>query len=83
MVGPFFKQAKAYVTENGQVVIKFSNEFAKSMTQRDNTPDALRAALSMVLERPVPPDGVITEVETNEQTAMSSMLDLILEAAEE
>ena len=83
MVGPFFKQAKAYVTENGRVVIKFSNEFAMGMTQKDDTPEALRAALARALDRPIPPDGVITEVEKDTKTSTDSVLDLILEAAEE
>lgn len=83
MVGPFFKQAKAYTTEDGQVVIKFSNEFALGMTQKDDTPEALRAALAVALGHPISPDGVVTEVESDRKVSSDSMLDLILEAAEE
>ena len=83
MVAPFFKQAKAYTTEDGKVVIKFGNDFAVTMTKRDDTPETLRAALAVALGRPVPPDGILTEVETDQKAASDSMLDLILEAAEE
>ena len=83
MVAPFFKQAKAYTTEDGKVVIKFGNDFAVTMTKRDDTPETLRAALAVALGRPVPPDGILTEVETDQKVASDSMLDLILEAAEE
>ncbi len=83
MVAPFFKQAKAYTTEDGKVVIKFGNDFAVSMTKRDDTPETLRAALAMALGRPVSPDGILTEVENDQKVSSDSMLDLILEAAEE
>ncbi len=83
MVAPFFKQAKAYTAEDGQVVIKFSNEFALGMTHKDDTAETLRAALAVALGRPISPDGVVTEVENDQKASSDSMLDLILEAAEE
>ncbi|MBQ7317182.1 MAG: DNA polymerase III subunit gamma/tau [Clostridia bacterium] len=83
MVAPFFRQAKAYTTEDGQVVIKFTSEFAIGMTKRDGIPEALRAALSMLLDRPIPAEHILTEVEQEQNVSKDSMLDLILEAAEE
>ncbi len=83
MVAPFFRQAKAYTTEDGKVVIKFTSEFAIGMTKRDGIPEALRAALSMLLDRPIPAEHILTEVEQEQNVSTDSMLDLILEAAEE
>ena len=82
MVAPFFKQAKAYLTEDGKVVIKFTSEFAVGMTQRDKTPDTLRAALGMALSRPIAADDVLMEVESQQKASAASMIDLIIEAAE-
>ncbi len=83
MVAPFFKQAKAYTTEDDRVVIKFNNDFALGMTKQGDTPETLRAALAVALGRPVPSDGVVTEVENDQKASSESMIDLILEAAEE
>jgi len=83
MVAPFFKQAKAYSSEEGKLVIKFANDFAVNMTGRGDTPETLRAALSVALDRPVSKDDVLIEVESASASAQNSMLDLILEAAEE
>ena len=83
MVASFFKQAKAYTTEDGKVVIKFNNDFAVNMTKQGNTPETLRAALAVAMGHPIPSDGIISEVETDKKTSAGDMLDLILEAAEE
>ncbi|MBQ9780076.1 MAG: DNA polymerase III subunit gamma/tau [Clostridia bacterium] len=83
MVAPFFKQAKAYTTEDGKVIIKFGNEFALGMTKKGDIPETLRAALAVALGRPISPDDVLTEVENDTKASPDSMLDLILEAAEE
>ncbi len=84
MVAPFFKQAKAYTTEDHQIVIKYGNEFALGRAQNGDAPELLRAALAMALGRPVPAEHLITEVENNRpRSSGEDMLDLILEAAEE
>ena len=83
MVAPFFRQAKAYTTEDTKVVIKFTSEFAIGMTKRDGIPEALRAALAMALGRPLSAEDILTEVEKEQNVSTDSMLDLILEAAEE
>ena len=83
MVETFFKQAKVYTTEDGKVIIRFAGEFAVSMTRKDDVQETLRAALSMTLGRALSPSDVITEVENDHKSTTDSMLDLILEAAEE
>jgi DNA polymerase-3 subunit gamma/tau len=77
----FFGRAKAYTTESGQIVIKFASDFERDMARGEGAPEALRAALSVSLGRKIEAQDIVSEVE-KEATAEDSLIDLILEAAE-
>ena len=47
----FLKTAKAFTDADGKIYIRFPNEFAKSMVEKPNVKDALRAAMCIVLQR--------------------------------
>ena len=44
----FLKIAKAFIGSDGRVYIKFPNDFAKSMVERANLSDSIRAAVNMI-----------------------------------
>ncbi len=75
------KKAKAFVTQGGQVVMKFGDDFSLQMATDSQTTEALRKALSVCLGHPVAAEDLLPEVEADAGEA--SPLDLILEAAEE
>jgi len=82
MAASFLGRAKAYTTESGQVVIKFASDFERDMVRGEGAPEALRAALSVSLGHKIEAQDVISEVE-KEKAAEDSLIDLILEAAED
>ena len=49
----FLKIAKAFVSSDGKIHLKFPNEFAKSMVERAQVRDSIRAAVSMTLQKSV------------------------------
>ncbi len=49
----FLKIAKAFVSEQDQVLIQFPNEFAKSMVERSNLRDSIRAAINMIAQKSI------------------------------
>ena len=77
-----FEGLKAYTTEDGRVVIKLESDFIRTMVSREGAPEALRAALSVLLGHKLESDAVCFEVE-NAPVTGDSLLDLIIEAAEE
>ncbi len=81
MAASFLIHAKAYTTEQGQVVVKLDSEFARDMLTREGAPEALRAALSLCLGRRMELSDILYEAEAA-KPADDSLLDLILEAAE-
>jgi DNA polymerase-3 subunit gamma/tau len=82
MAASFLISAKAFSTEDGQVVVKLDSSFAKDMVSREGAPEALRAALSVCLNRKLDASDIHFEVETAQKTE-GSLIDLIIEAAEE
>ena len=82
MVGSFYKMVKAYTTEEGRFVLKFTDSFTCGMATQGGGAETLRLALSVVMGKAVSPSDISTEVE-QVQTKDESLLDLILEAAEE
>ena len=84
MAASFLVSAKAYTTEDGRVVIKLESDFIRTMVSREGAPEALRAALSVCLNRKLEVSDVLYEVEeAAAQKGEGSLIDLILEAAEE
>lgn len=82
MAASFLKQARAYTTEDGGVVIKFSDEFQQDMSRREGGAEALRMALSVCLKRNISPQQIVSEVDGQVKNDGSS-LDEILEALED
>ena len=79
----FLVAAKAYTTEDGRVVVKLDSDFARGMVSREGAPEALRAALSVCLSRKLDTADILYEVEDNRVKQDGSLIDLIIEAAEE
>lgn len=82
MAASFLISAKAYTTEDGKVVVKLDSDFKRQMISREGAPEALRAALSVCLNRRLEECDILYEVEDG-QKAEDSLLDLIIEAVEE
>ncbi len=82
MAASFLIRAKAYTTDEGQVVVKLDSDFTRDMVSREGAPEALRAALSVCLGRRLEIADILYETETG-QTSESTLLDLIIEAAED
>ena len=82
MAASFLVSAKAYTTEDGRVVIKLESDFIRTMVSREGAPEALRAALSVCLNRKLDTPDILYEVEAVQQSE-GSLLDLIIEASEE
>ena len=83
MAASFLISAKAYTTEDGRVVVKLDSDFARGMVSREGAPEALRAALSVCLNRKLDTADILYEVEDNRAKQDGSLIDLIIEAAEE
>ncbi len=86
MAAAFLMKAHAYTTgsDDGdavKIVVKLGNAFECDMVTREGAPEALRAALSVMLRRKLESDSIIFEVE-NTQAGEDDLLDLIVEAAE-
>ena len=81
MAASFFGRARAYTAESGQIVIKFAGDFERDMARGEGAPEALRAALSVTLGRKIEAQEILSEVES-EKVTEDSLIDLILEAAE-
>ena len=83
MAASFLISAKAYTTEDGKVVIKLDSTFARDMVSREGAPEALRGALSVCLGRKLEIIDILYEVEDHRVKTDGSLIDLIIEAAEE
>ena len=82
MAASFLISAKAYTTEDGKVVVKLDSTFARDMVAREGAPEALRGALSVILGRMLEASDILYEVEDSKKMN-ASLIDLIIEAAEE
>ena len=82
MTASFYKMTKAYLTEGGGFVVKFTDPFTCSMATKDSGEDLLRTALSVIMGRAVSMQEISIEVDKEKQ-ADGSLLDLIIEAAED
>ncbi|MBR7151291.1 MAG: DNA polymerase III subunit gamma/tau [Clostridia bacterium] len=76
----FLKAARAYTTEEGDVIVRVDNPFALTMLQQGDCPARIRAALSAVLQRQM--DEQQLRLEVAGQATKASVIDEILEASE-
>lgn len=58
----FLKTGKALISENGAIHLKFPNEFAKSMVDRPQMKESIRASLCMALQKNIDPNELILEI---------------------
>ena len=82
MAAAFLMKAKAYTTDDGGVVVKLGSDFERDMVSKEGAPEALRAALSVLLGYKLESQAVFFELENAPATG-GTLLDLIIEAAEE
>ena len=81
MYGSFLRQIHAYETEEGTVLLRFDNEFAKTMLDQNDTKDLMRGALSVCLRREVRESDMVCQVMPPE--AGGCAIDEIIEALDE
>ena len=80
MIFSFCRNAGAYATENGEILIRFDSAFAMDMIQKTGGRERIRIALSTVLKKEILDSALIFEAgETKEK----SLIDEIIEAVEE
>ena len=80
MLSSFCRSAEAYTTDDGEFLVRFPSDFAKSMTEKGGGREKLRAALVSTAGREVPDDRLLFEVKGKQTT---SALDEIIAAAED
>ncbi len=80
MQASFCRQAEAYTTETGEVLVRFPSSFARDMVSKDGG-GRLRAALSATMKQELPADRLLLEIRAQSRTA--SAMDEIIEAAED
>ena len=79
MLASFCRQAEAYTTGEGTVLVRFSSGFARDMVSKDGG-ERLRAALSATMKQELPSEKLVLEVSTQHT---SSAMDEIIEAVED
>ena len=83
MLAPFLDGVKAYTDEQNGVIFQFSNEWARDMFTAPEKRALLARALSAEMKRPVDPQTLIFEVPSASTTTQDTILDDLLEAAEQ
>ena len=68
-----------FENENGEILIKLSNDFAITMLSRPKTKDALLASLSAGLNRPVSEASVKIEKSSSEDEKQYDILDELID----
>ncbi|MBO5937941.1 MAG: DNA polymerase III subunit gamma/tau [Clostridia bacterium] len=58
----FLKTAKALISEDGTIRLKFPNEFAKSMVDRPSMIESIRGAICLELQKSIEPNQLILEI---------------------
>lgn len=75
----FFKNAEAFATGEGKILIRFGNEFSRTMAMKDGA-EALRVSLTAILRREVAEQDLEIEIVGKKER---NVVDEIIEAAEE
>ncbi len=58
----FLKTAKALISDDGSIHLKFPNEFAKSMVDRPSMIESIRGAICLELQKSIEPNQLILEI---------------------
>ena len=80
MLSSFCRSAEAFTADNGDFIVRFPSDFARSMTEKGGGREKLRAALVSTAGREVPDDRLLFEVKGKTE---ASVLDEIIAAAED
>lgn len=80
MLSSFCRSAEAFCGDDGQLVVRFPSDFAKSMVEKGGGREKLRAAFTATAQKEISDQGLIFEVK-GKQTA--SVMDEIMEGLEE
>ena len=80
MIYSFCRNAGAYATENGEILIRFDSAFAIGMIEKTGGRERIRIALSTVLKKEIPDSALLFEAGGEKE---KSLIDEIIEAAEE
>ena len=83
MLAPFLDGVKAYTDGENRVIFQFSNEWARDMFSSAEKRTLLARALSAEMKRPLDPQSLIFEVPDASNTVKDTILDDLLEAAEQ
>jgi hypothetical protein len=83
LLGTFLAEGKAFTTEDGKIVIQHENEWALDMLQAASARAMLSRAFSAELKHPVDPQSFVFEVKSTAQGATDTILDDLIEAAEQ
>ena len=79
MTASFARNARAFTTEDGKVIVRFENDFSLHMMEQGSAKDRLRTAVSAVLRREVGDRELIFEVagKKSENSPIDEILDAI------
>ncbi len=81
-VGSFLVGSRAFVDEQGRVVVVLRDGFAEMMLERHNGRDILRHTLSLELKKEVRDNMFLIETASEEQEKADTVIDDILSAAD-
>ncbi len=83
LLGSFLADAKAFTAQDGKIVIQHENDWALDMLQAASAKQMLSRAFSAELKRPVDTQSFLFEARDNKATENDTILDDLLEAAEQ
>ena len=83
LLATFLAEGKAYTTDDGRIVIQHENDWALDMLQANSAKAMLSRVFSAELKHPVDPQSFVFEVKTAASSANDTILDDLLEAAEQ
>ena len=83
LLGTFLAEGRAFTTEDGRVVIQHDNDWALDMLQAASAKAMLSRVFSAELKRPVDAQSFVFEVKSAKESASDTILDDLLEAAEQ
>ena len=75
--------AESLITEDGKVVIQHDNDWALDMLQASSAKQMLSRVFSAELKRPVDAQSFVFEVKSAKESASDTILDDLIEAAEQ
>ena len=83
LLGTFLAEGKAFVTDDGRIILQHENEWALDMLQAASAKAMLSRAFSAELKHPVDPQSFVFEVKSAKESANDTILDDLIEAAEQ